>query len=254
VLSVSEQVRQHCITVDGFSPGKVSTLYNGIDLAWVDAARADMACRRSLGISEQVPLITTVGNIRRIKGLDILVRAADRVCRRYPAATFLIAGERPQDDYSEELEHLVKSLNLARNVIFAGNREDVLSILKTSDIFCLPSRSEGFSNALIEAMACALPCVATDAGGNAEALIDGLNGYLVQPEDPALLADSIVSLLDSPAKARELGLAARRTVEEQFTFGVMIEHLIHLYADLASSRRLNPARPGENTHKAAERH
>jgi glycosyltransferase involved in cell wall biosynthesis len=113
-----------------------------------------------------------------------------------------------------------------------GSREDVLVLLKASDVFCLPSRSEGFSNALIEAMACGLPVVATNVGGNSEAVTDGVDGYLVAPESSVQIADRILLLLHCPARAQRLGYAARQTVEQRFSFDAMIRTLTQVYEEV----------------------
>jgi glycosyltransferase involved in cell wall biosynthesis len=179
-----------------------------------------------------------VGHVRKIKGVDVLIRAAERVCRIFPEAVFLVVGAPPEEAYFQELKDLCAALGLGRNFKFVGEREDVLPILKNSHVFCLPSRSEGFSNALIEAMACALPSVATDVGGNDEALTDGTNGYLVPSEDTQLMADRILDLLRSPEKASKMGRAARARIEEQFTFEAMIGKLVGVYDDLVLSKRV----------------
>ena len=241
VLTVSEEVRKYCIEADGLSPDRVTTVHNGIDLAWLDGQQ-DENCRRALDIAETAPVVTTVGNLRRVKGVDVLLRAAARVCSEIPRVCFVVVGKSTEDDHFENLQRLKTSLALDDNVKFLGPREDVLSLLKMSDVFCLPSRSEGFSNALIEAMASALPCVATNVGGNREAITDGANGYLLERDDPVLLADRILDLLRAPARARELGRAARKTVEERFTFDAMINKLAAIYEDLAVSRPPREAR------------
>lgn len=235
VVSVSEQVRRRCIEADGLEPANVLTVYNGIDLANVDQTPADAGFRSSLGIPEGVRLVTAVSNIRRVKAIDILLRAAQRVCKDLPQTVFLIIGKVIERHYFDELQDLVTSLGLSSHVRFTNSREDVLSILKVSSAFCLPSRSEGFSNALIEAMACALPCVVTDVGGNREAIVHGVNGYLVQPEDPQAIADHILEILTFPTLGSELGCAARKTVEQSFTFEMMMARLIETYEQIAGA-------------------
>jgi glycosyltransferase involved in cell wall biosynthesis len=236
VLCVSERVRQRCLQTEGLSPSRVLTLYNGINLSQVDSVAGGKAFRSTLGIPADAPLITTVGNMRWIKGTDLLIHAAEQVCRLCPNAIFLVVGEVLESGYFQHLNKLVASLGLDRNVIFAGARDDVYSILKCSNVFCLPSRSEGFSNALIEAMACALPAVATDVGGNSEAILDGKTGFLVQPENPERLANRLVHLIDFPAKARSLGQAGRRIVEQRFTCEAMMTKLIGVYDELLTAK------------------
>ncbi len=128
-----------------------------------------------LGLEDGRPLVVSVGHIRRVKGFDVLLRAAAEVRRVHPDAAFLIVGSVQEPDCDRELQDMVRQLDLERNVRFLGkmDNEDVWSLLKVCDIFCQPSRSEGMSNALLEAMACGLPCVATAVGGTPEVLEDG---------------------------------------------------------------------------------
>lgn len=241
VLSVSEQVREHCMRTDSLGANQVMTVYNGIDLAHVDRQEPDGLLRRSLGIPNSAPLVTAVGNIRRIKGIDVLLQAAQRVRQQMPDAVFLVVGKACDQAYFQELQETVKALGLHRHVKFAGAREDVIPILKASDVFCLPSWSEGFSNALLEAMACAVPCVATNVGGNKEAIQDGLHGYLIAPGQPGEMADRILHLLRHSAQARAIGRAGRRRVEEQFTFDIMIRRLVAVYDELLEGKSLGDA-------------
>ncbi|HZR27950.1 MAG TPA: glycosyltransferase, partial [Terriglobales bacterium] len=161
VLAVSPQVKDFCVRQDGLDPAKVQVLFNGLEMEEVKKAPGREAMRQKMGIPNLTPVITTIANIRKIKGIDVLVKAAGKVCKKYPDALFLIAGRKSEQEYCRELEDMISALGLGANFQFLGSREDVLPILKMSDVFCLPSRNEGFSNALIEAMACGLPCVAT---------------------------------------------------------------------------------------------
>jgi len=229
VLAVSEEVRKFCIEVDGFSPDKVLTVYNGVELAEMDK-HSDLQFRRQLGIPEDAPVITSVGNLRRVKGVDVLLRAAAQI------SIFIVAGKTSENDYAEELKQMQAALGLNGRVRFIGEQANVIPLLRASDVFCLPSRSEGFSNALIEAMACGLPCVATGAGGSREAITDGVDGYLVEPEDPQMLAARVMDLVRAPQKARELGRAARQTIERRFTFESMLQKITELYGQLIARR------------------
>src|SRR5262249_34596543 len=163
---------------------------------------------------EDQPVVSTVANIRQIKGIDILVQAAALVVRKRPNAIFAIIGDAIQEpEYWEAVQAAIKRMHLERNFRCLGARSDVYALLKKSDIFCLPSRSEGMSNALLEAMACRLPCVATSVGGNPEVVIDGLSGFLAPREDSTALAIHINSLLNDHARARQMGQEGRRVVE-----------------------------------------
>ncbi len=236
VLTVSPQVREFCIQQDGVDPSKVQTLFNGLEMECVANAASRGSMRRQMNIPEQVPVITTVGNIRKVKGIDVLVEAAVQVCRRHPSAMFLVVGRKSEAEHCRELENRIASLGLAANFRLLGSREDVFSILRMSDIFCLPSRSEGFSNALIEAMACRLPCVATDVGGNKEVLVHGETGFLVPSEDSNALATALTHLIVDRSLATNMGLRGEKVVQSRFTAEVMMNSLVSIYKDLLAAK------------------
>jgi glycosyltransferase involved in cell wall biosynthesis len=225
VFAVSEQVRQHCVSVDRIDASRVQTIYNGLDLAgW----KTDSGSPRP---SEQF-VIATVGNIRRVKGHDVLIHAAASIVRRFPHVSFRIAGEVLEAAYFQELQTLVRNLDLADHVHFDGGVTNLREYLSAADVFVLPSRSEGFSNAIIEAMAASLPVVATDVGGNAEAVEDDISGLIVPPEDSAALADAILRLLSDPVKAKEMGAMGREAALERFTIDAMMRRITGAYASL----------------------
>jgi glycosyltransferase involved in cell wall biosynthesis len=123
-------------------------------------------------------------------------------------------------------------LRLSDRFHFIGGVTNVPKHLSTADIFVLPSRSEGFSNAIIEAMAGSLPVVATDVGGNAEAVEDGVSGFIVPAEDPAALAEAISRLLADPSRAFQMGAAGKTLAAEKFTTEAMMNRISSTYADL----------------------
>ena len=114
-----------------------------------------------------------------------------------------------ESDYFEELQTLVHDLNLSDHFRFVGGVKDLRQHLSNADVFVLPSRSEGFSNAIVEAMVASLPVVATNVGGNAEAVKDNVSGFIVPTEDPAALSAAIPSLLADPNRAKAMGIAGK---------------------------------------------
>jgi len=238
VLAVSPQVRDFCIQQDGLDPARVRTLFNGVEIDRILNSTSRSVMRQKMSIPGDVPVITTVGNIRRVKGIDVLVQAAGVVCQKHPNALFLVAGRESEPEYCRELEERISTLGLARNFRFLGSREDVFSILKMSDIFCLPSRSEGFSNALIEAMASNLPCVATDVGGNREVLRHGDSGFIVASEDWQDMACRLIHLLDDPSLASEMGLRGGELVHSHFTAEAMMGSLVKVYQELLRAKQV----------------
>jgi glycosyltransferase involved in cell wall biosynthesis len=228
VFAVSEQVRKHCIEVDRIDPARVQTVYNGLNLA--DWSAPALANRTVGGVR-----VTTVGNIRRVKGHDVLIKAAAGIVARFPSVSFSIAGDVLEPDYFLELQALVSELGLSEHFHFAGGVANLREHLSSSDIFVLPSRSEGFSNAIVEAMAASLPVVATDVGGNAEAVADGVSGFIVPSEDIAGLSAAIVRLIDDPELARTMGEAGKNLALEKFTTEAMMEKIIVVYDGLLAS-------------------
>jgi glycosyltransferase involved in cell wall biosynthesis len=232
VQTVSQQVADFMIRHDGLDPARVVTVYSGIDLARVDATPADGVAISAPGALPEAPIIVTVANVRRVKGLDVLLEVAAKLAPRHPSAKFLVVGEILDQSYFNELQRTAAELGIRDRVVFTGKCSNVFGLLKSADVFCLPSRSEGFSNALLEAMACSLPCVATDVGGNREAVVDGLTGYLTPSEDADVLADRIHQILLDRSLAASLGRAARKRVQEQFTTDAMVGRLTALYEAL----------------------
>jgi glycosyltransferase involved in cell wall biosynthesis len=227
VFAVSEQVRHYCIDVDRIDPARVLTIHNGLDLANWNAASV---FAKSAGKVQ----IATVGNIRAVKGHDVFIRAAALTVKQFPNALFSIAGDVLEPAYFSDLQSLIKDLNLSDNFVFAGGIADLHQYLSETEIFVLPSRSEGFSNAIVEAMAASLPVVATDVGGNNEAVHDGISGLLVPSENPQALSSAINRLLDDPATAAAMGAAGREIVSSRFTTGAMMDQIAGAYKELLS--------------------
>jgi glycosyltransferase involved in cell wall biosynthesis len=237
VLTVSEEVRRTCIRMDKIPENKICTLYNGIELSRISQVNGAGQLRNSLKLAPHAPVILTVGHIRHVKGIDVLVEVAAKVVSESPNAMFVIIGRNSDPAHFLKIEARIAQLGISSNLRFLGESENILSLLRMGDVFFLPSRSEGFSNALIEAMACGLPCVATRVGGNAEAVEEGHSGYLVESEDATSAADRILKLLRDPTAAKKLGAAGRKIVEEKFSAELMIGQLVQHYDQLLDGRR-----------------
>ena len=215
VVAVSEQVRQHAVEVDRIPAARVGVVYNGVAGA--------AACEGHT--SPQTPKIVTVGNLRPVKGQDTLVEAAALVLRTHPEAEFLIAGEPLEAEYFAALQRRTVELGIADHVIFLGGVANPSALLQQATLFVLPSRSEGFSNAIVEAMAAGLPVVATTVGGNGEAVQDGVTGLLVPPEQPEAMADALLQVLSNPERGRAMGAAGQTRAAQLFSEAAMVRAL-----------------------------
>ncbi len=236
-LCASEVVRQHLIA-DGIPARLTTTVHDGIDVTHVDAAPpADI--HAEFWLPHGCPIVGTVGALVPHKGQRHFVAAAARVVRRVPDARFVIVGEGQE---RQALEAQITQLKLDKHVILTGWRADVLSLHKAFDVFALSSITEGLGTALLDAMACRRPVVASRTGGIDEAVEDGRTGLLVEPRDEAGLADALVTLLEDDARRARMGDAGRARVEEKFSVDRMIADTLAAYERVLNSTRLN--KPG----------
>ncbi len=192
-----------------------------------------LALRERLGLSASEPVALFVGRLERRKGLDLLPAAwADLECRG-AAPRLLIAGPGDPDVWIRE----ARALGVESRVTFLGARTDVADLYRAADLFVFPSRSEGCPNAVLEAMASALPVVATDVAGNREVMgEDGKAGWLVPAETPSALAEAIATLVAAPALRRDIGAAARAAVLDRFDIQRVGAQYLSLYEELQESR------------------
>ena len=173
-----------------------------------------------------VQTFVTVANLRPEKAHEILLRAAALLVPSHPRLSFVIAGDGPR---GAELRAMADRLGLADRVRFAGHVEDVPTLLAQAEAFVLPSTSEAFPNAAIEAMAAGLPVVASAVGGLLDLVDHGRTGVLVPPSDPSALAGAMASLVSDPARAARLGAAAREEVAHRYSFDRMVRSFEDLY-------------------------
>ena len=177
------------------------------------------------------------------KGIDVLLHAWGRMIReaagwRVPLKPrLLLAGDgaiRPQ------MERMVEELGIRDSVEFLGLRTDVVELLQQSWGFVLPSRWEGMPNALLEAMACGLPCVATRVSGSEDIITDGVNGLLVEPERPAELAQALRRIVEDADLAQRLGSEARAAIVRDYQLSYVVQQLVELYHRLLAREKVFP--------------
>jgi glycosyltransferase involved in cell wall biosynthesis len=229
VVANCQAVRDLVVHVERVPPEKVVVIRNGLDLARFDAMRAG-PLQAALPDTGGAPLAVLVANMRHeVKRHEDFLSAFALVRRGVPEAQALLVGEGRR---APELEALARELGLGDAVHFLGARQDVPAILARATFGVLCSRQEGLSNAVMEGMAAALPMVVTDAGGNAELVKDGVRGFIVPPERPDALAQAMLRVLADPARARRMGQAARRFVEEELGLDRMIDEHDQLYRRL----------------------
>lgn len=219
----------------GYASDRMVVIPNGFD---VDVFEPDPEARRSvrgeLGIAETALLIGLVGNFRPEKDHRNFVEAAGQLHATHLQVHFVLCGERVSWD-NPELRAWIEAAGIRTTCHLLGPRTDIKRINAALDIACSSSWSEAFSIAIGEAMACAAPCVVTDAGDSA--MIVGETGIVVPPRHPEALAAAWKKLLGlAPEARRELGLAARRRIQKHFSLSTIIGKYQRLYEDVAFKR------------------
>ncbi len=180
-------------------------------------------------VTQQEPsVLVAVGALEKEKGFDILLQSVAQIAPRHPRLVLRIFGEGTQRDY---LESLRAELGLTRQVYLPGQVKNIFQQLSEADLFVMPSRIEGFGNALCEAMACGLPVIATDCMGPREIIRDGVTGVLVPVEDAKTLAQAISELLDN-AERRRLLAAQAREIMRRVSLEAVIKQWDGLLAEL----------------------
>lgn len=219
VICVAEAGRQAHIA-SGYDASRMVVIPNGFDFSYPPPTTEQrVALRRACHLSEGDLVVGCVGRFHPAKGQNDFVKAAAIVVRSHPKVKFLLVGR----DCGANNANLISWLNeygLQNRFVLLGERSDVPVCLAAIDVFCMPSRTEGFPNALGEAMAMGLPCVATDVGD--VALLAGDTAILVSAQDEQALASGLKAVIVMPEdQRRQMGLRAKARVKEEFSIDRM---------------------------------
>ncbi|MGZ9075939.1 MAG: glycosyltransferase, partial [Burkholderiaceae bacterium] len=247
-VAVSEDLERYLRDRVGIAADRIVQLYNGVDTERFHPGRdTDAAIDGCPFHRPEHWLVGTVGRMDHVKDQSALARAFVLALRMHPGARdrmrLIMVGE---GVLRADSERILVDGGARELAWFGGERDDIAGIMRGLDCFVLPSRGEGISNTILEAMACALPVVATRVGGNAELVEDGLTGRLVPAADPLALAQAILSYFESPPLARRQGRAARHRVEGTFSLDRMVDNYHRLYLAALRSGGQAAARSGNN--------
>jgi glycosyltransferase involved in cell wall biosynthesis len=193
--------------------------------------------RNELGIADGVPLIGTVGMLRRMKGHEYFLCAAAKVAGQRPDARFVIVGDTAfNSNIKAVLTAQMADLGITDKVTMIGYRDDIPDVMAGLDVFVLASiMHEGVPQVVSQALAMERPVVATDVGSIREQVVNGETGLLVEKESVEPLASAILSLLNDSEFAAHLGKAGRGLVCKKFSMESMLDSTERLYADLIGS-------------------
>ena len=231
LIAVSEQTRQQAIE-EGIWESRIIVIPNAVkplDISSVNRA----AVRKGLELHENDIFLLSIGRLTYQKGHEFLVQAMSKVANQFPNAKVGICGDGP---LRPQLEAQIREAGLSNHVRLLGAWEDISPLLASAEIFILPSRWEGLSRALMEAMAAGLPVIASKVDGIKDLITDGVNGLLVPSEDAEALGNSILQLIDNAEMRKRIAAAGQAHVLQVHS----VEDMCRKYYDFML--RLLPSR------------
>jgi glycosyltransferase involved in cell wall biosynthesis len=215
----------------GILKNKIIDMTNGVDTECFKPSPAEERPRlkKNLGLAG-TPLIVFVGRLIATKDVDSLLRAFPLVLQKMPEAVLVIIGDGPK---RLELDELSRQSSAKNNILFTGEQQNIAPYLQAADVFAFPSLVEGNPNALLEAMACGLACVACDIAGVKRVISENMGeGVKVPAGDFKALANGIISAF---ARRNELGAAARKKALDDFSFDKLGQKYLRIYEELLAS-------------------
>jgi glycosyltransferase involved in cell wall biosynthesis len=213
-ICVSDAMRDSLVKDLGFPAAKMKMIHNGVSLSqFAPSERNGAGIRNKLRLGPEEFILVCVARLSQQKGIDILLQAMARVLLVGVACKCVIVGDGP---LRELLFEQARQLDLSGHVFFEGFQEDVRPYLQAASAFILTSHSEGLPLSIVEAMACGLPSIVTDVGGNAEAITHRVHGLVVAPGSVGGIADAIVYLATHPTERAQMARMARARAWEAF--------------------------------------
>ena len=221
----ASQAIKNILVADGIPAGRIEVVHDGIDVEKIQN-RPVVDLHAEYWLPHGVPVMVNVGALVGHKGQKYLVDAMPIVLREVPDAHLIIFGE---GELRAPLEKHIKQLSLGKRVLLPGFREDVMSLMKSADLFVMSSVTEGLGSAVLDAMAMGHAVVGTKAGGIPEAVIHEETGLLVEPADARALAAAIVRMLKDAELRKQFGEAGRARVAERFGVDRLVDGTLEIY-------------------------
>ena len=231
VITLSDTMREEAIAA-GFRDEQIRSVPNGIDAQAFYPDKPKSEIQEELGLSGKL-VVLFVGRLISVKSLPTILGAMANALSTCPNLYLVVVGEGPEQS---ALEKQASGLGIDARVTFAGKQTNVKPFLNAADIFVLPSKSEGISNALLEAMSAGLACISTSVGGGNEVLDGGKCGLLIQPGDVSAWTQALLGLATDSKRRQQLGEAARRRILDHYDFSVVGSKYEALYAELLDDR------------------
>ncbi len=212
LIAISAEINKEFVS-NGVSPKKIVALRNGVDVNKFRPITSEekRRLRQKLGLDHEKKYMLFAGRLVRRKGLDILLKAFSQIKDEFSDLHLIIAGESKGqlDGIESSIRDMCLELELNNRINFVGLIQEPEKYYQASDIFVFPSRKEGMPNAILEAMSCGMPVLASDIGGNVDIITHMVNGFLFANEDVEMLANSIRALMQNDNLQAQLGNKAR---------------------------------------------
>jgi len=236
IVLPSKAMRKPVSEALGLSANKLCLIPPGVDLRRFANLRSKEEWRKTLGWTDQGTVVGIVGRYSPVKGHRVFLKAAHLVLKANPQTTFVIVGHEAQIK-TADLQGLARRLGFADRVRFTGFVPDVTPYIGAFDVAVVASLgSEVICRVTLEYMAAAKPVVGTTVNAIPEIVVHGSTGLLVPPGNPGAMSEAILSLAQNPQKARALGQAGRRRVEEEFTIDHLVQRTEALYWQVIEAR------------------
>lgn len=217
------------------APDKIKVIYNGIDVDRFEGGPAPSEAKQRINVDPRDRTVAIFASLKEVKDHRTFLKAAKLVSEATDGVRFLLVGDGP---LRQPLEAYADQLGIGGDVSFLGLRDDIPALLAATDLAVLSSVQEGFSNAIIEAMAAGRPVVATNVGGNAEAIVHGATGYIVPPGDERAMAEAMLRILDDDRLMAEFGTKGRQRTVERFRREDRFREIDELYVQALRSKKI----------------
>ena len=226
-LANADFVADRISEIEGIDRSRFQVIHNGVSLDRFEPGTHAQVSAEFEQRTQGKRVISIVANLRPVKNYPFFLQAAKLVAQKHSDVVFAVMGEGP---LKSELQSLANNLGIEHQVLWLDSVPCPGPYLLRSTIACLSSKSEGFSNAILEYMAASLPVVATNVGGAAEAIVEGTTGYIVPANSPAVMADRLLQLLEMDETDRQqMGRLGRERVENYFTMEGQLRAFQDLY-------------------------
>jgi glycosyltransferase involved in cell wall biosynthesis len=232
LIAVSEFTKRELLRFYKLDEKKIRVIHNGVDVDKFKPAADKSTAKTELGFNPEDKIILSVGRLYARKGLFTLIESVPMVVKKFKNAKFVISGKGLSGEMKKLVEHASR-LGVKDNIIFTGYFPDekLPRLYQAADIFAFSTFYEHHPFAVLEALSSGLPVVTTKVGGIPETITDGKNGFLVAPFNAVEFAERILFLLEHPKTASEFGSLARKTIEEEYDWRLVVKKVLRVYEE-----------------------